>query len=103
MIHLCEGDVRVIHLCEGDVAAVGEGDVAAVGEGDVRVIHLCEGDVRVIHLCEGDVAAVGERGDDQPRRVAQVLVAVAQLGVTDVGEAVPHLVIPPDGETNRTL
>ena len=32
MIHLCEGDVRVIHPCEGDVAAVGE-----QGEGDSPV------------------------------------------------------------------
>lgn len=37
---------------------------------------------------------VGERGDDQPWRVTQVLVRVLDLGVADVGEAVPLLFIP---------
>lgn len=37
---------------------------------------------------------VGERGDDQPGRVPQVLVGVLDLGVADVGEAVPLLLVP---------
>lgn len=37
---------------------------------------------------------VGERGDDQPRRVAQVLVRVLDLGVADVSEAVLLLFVP---------
>lgn len=33
-------------------------------------------------------------GDDQPRRVAQVLVGIFDLGVTDVGEAVFLFLVP---------
>ena len=46
-------------------------------------------------LREGDVAAVGERGDDEAARVAHVLVAVDELGVGDVDEAVAKLLVPP--------
>ena len=37
---------------------------------------------------------VRQRGDDQPGGVAQVLVGVAELGVTDVGVAVSVFLAP---------
>lgn len=47
------------------------------------------------YLTESDVTSVSERSDDEARRIAQVLVVVAELSVADVGETVVHLYIPP--------
>lgn len=47
------------------------------------------------YLTESDVTSVSERSDDEARSIAQVLVVVAELSVTDVGETVVHLYIPP--------
>lgn len=46
---------------------------------------------RVVHPASSPVS---EGCDDQPRRVAQVLVGIPDLGITDVGKAVLLLLIP---------
>ena len=46
-------------------------------------------------LSESDVAAISERGDHQTSRVAQILIGVAELSVTDVSKTVLLCFIPP--------
>ena len=46
-------------------------------------------------LGKSDVAAIGEGGDDKTSSVAEVLVGVFELSITDVGIAVPLCVVPP--------
>ena len=41
---------------------------------------------------------VGERGDDQAGRVAEVLVRVLELSITDVGKTVLFILVPSGGE-----
>jgi len=48
-----------------------------------------------VNLCECDVTSIGERCDDESGSVAQVLVPVSELCVTDVGVTVHPVVVPP--------
>lgn len=44
---------------------------------------------------------VCERGDDQPVCITQVLIRVLELGITDVDETVPQMLIPAVSELGQ--
>ena len=54
-----------------------------------KLIHI-----RIRRKTTGEASPVSERGDDKTRRVAQVLVRVAELGVTDVSKTVVLALVP---------